>query len=335
MKSIVLSVCIFLSAAMQAQTSELLIKSGTKGLYLEHKITPKENFYSIGRLFNVHPKHLATFNSLDMTKGLSIGQIVRIPLTDTNFNQKTEKGQPIYYITSNGESLYRVSTNNNNVLMERLGKWNHLSKDNIAAGTKLIVGFLVNNGQPAVAAANPPKEVKTDSNAENTKKEVAKNETISNPENIKKEVAKNEAISKPESKKEDTKKEVEPVKTQEAVMVKEEIKPQQSTQGYFKTSFDQQIKQQPISKQQTVTAGIFKTASGWVDAKYYLLMDGAEPGIIVRITNPANNKIIYAKLLGEMNGLKQNQGLTVRISNAAAAALDITETDKFIVKLNY
>jgi len=54
----------------------------------------------------------------------------------------------------------------------------------------------------------------------------------------------------------------------------------------------------------------------------------------VRITNPLNNKTIYAKLLGEMSD-KQSQGLNIRISNAAANALDIPETDKFTVKLNY
>ena len=110
---------------------------------------------------------------------------------------------------------------------------------------------------------------------------------------------------------------------------------QNANQGYFKASFDKQIRQQPISKEQTVTSGVFKTASGWSDDKYYLLMDGIEPGTIVRITNPINKKIIYAKLLGEMSGLTQNQGLNIRISNAAASALEISDTDKFIVRLNY
>jgi hypothetical protein len=42
-------------------------------------------------------------------------------------------------------------------------------------------------------------------------------------------------------------------------------------------------------------------------------MSGAEAGTIIRITNPVNNKIIYAKLLGDMND-KQSQGLNIRIS---------------------
>jgi hypothetical protein len=44
---------------------------------------------------------------------------------------------------------------------------------------------------------------------------------------------------------------------------------------------------------------------------------------------------VFAKVLGEMTGIRQNQGLEVRISNAAASALNISETDKFIVKVNY
>ena len=334
MKNVVLSICItvFSGIALHAQTADLVIKNSTKGPYVDHKVLAKENFYSIGRLFYVHPKHLANFNSLDMTKGLKIGQVVKIPLTDTNFNQINEHGLPVYYITGNSESLYRVSTSNKNVLIEKLRKWNHLSNDKVPAGTKLIVGYLVSNEAAAAAVSDPQKgEVNKNNQAVNTK-EIATVETISNPIQKKEEVKKGETANNPE---------VAQIK-QLAQPVKEEVKSaqnvateQNSNQGYFKTSFEQQVKQQPISKEQTVTSGIFKTASGWSDSKYYVLMDGMEPGTIVRITNPVNNKIIYAKLLGEMNGLKQNEGLNIRISNAAASALEVAETGKFILKLNY
>jgi len=312
---------------LRSQTGELLIKSNDKGLYIDHKVAPKENFYSIGRLFYVHPKHLAAFNSLDMTKGLNIAQVIKIPLSDTNFNQKTDKGLPVYYVTGNSESLYRVSTRNRNVLMEKLRQWNHLPDDNVAAGSKLVVGYLISNESAATAFANL------------NKLETGKN---TNEQNANKEVANLEATVKQDPKKQEVKKDEEPVKNSRVIQVTQELKPspgsisrQNSNQGYFRGFFQQQINQQPISKEQTVTSGIFKTASGWSDSKYYLLMDGIEPGTIIKITNPTNNRIIYAKLLGEMNGLKENQGLNIRMSNAAASALDISETDKFIVKLNY
>jgi len=340
MKNIVLlSVIILITTLLRAQTNEtLLIKSGDKGLYVDHKVTPKENFYSMGRAFNVHPKHIALFNGLDMSKGLSLGQTVKIPLSDTNFTQKTDKGVPIYYVTGNGETLYRVSTNNKNVLMESLRKWNHLPSDKLAGGTRLIVGYLTTSETQALAVNAPSQKAETTTKPVGNK-DVAKTDVTNKPEQKKEEAkinqTKNEEISKPEQKKvEAIQPKDESKMNKDVVQAKQEIKTTNTDQGYFKASFDQQVKQQPASKEQTVTSGIFKTASGWNDAKYYLLMNGAEPGTIVRITNPGNNKTIYAKLLGEMND-KQSQGLNIRISNAAANALDISETDKFSVKLNY
>ena len=84
-----------------------------------------------------------------------------------------------------------------------------------------------------------------------------------------------------------------------------------------------------------MTAGIFKTASGWKDSKYYLLMDGVQPGMVVKIINPDNNKMVYAKVLGEMSGIRQNEGLNIRISNSAASVLEVPDLEKFVVKVNY
>src|SRR6185295_6050154 len=128
-----------------------------------------------------------------------------------------------------------------------------------------------------------------------------------------------------------------PVKEDAKPAVKEEPRQKQETQngvagdGYFKASFVQQVKTYPLSKEETVTSGIFKTTSGWSDAKFYALIDGVEPGTIIKVINPENNKEVYAKVLGQMSGIRQNQGLNLRISNAAASALEIPETDKFIV----
>jgi len=313
---LIVSMMIFAASVLQAQTGDLLIKSSNKGLYVEHKVAAKENFYSIGRAFNVHPKHLASFNSLNMAKGLSLGQTIKIPLSDSNFNRKTDKGLPVYYLTSNGETIYNVSTNNN-VLMDKLRKWNKISADKLPSGSKLIIGFLTND-IPAVAVTIPQKTETVTKTQGNPVNDAVKNETITKP------VSRKEEIKQPESK-----------QNTDTISATEEVKTQQLGPGYFKLSFDQQVKQQPVSKDQTVTSGIFKTSSGWSDAKYYLLMNGADPGTIVKITNPSNNKTIYAKLLGGMIGLKQNEGLNIRISNAAADALEISETDKFIVKLNY
>ena len=369
MKSIVLSICILvLSAGLKAQKEQLFIKHSNKGPYVEHKVTPKENFYSIGREFNVHPKHLATFNSLDMSKGLHIGQLIKIPLSDTNYNRKSDEGTPVYYITPDEETIYNVSAGNN-VLMEKLRKWNKISSDKLPRGSKLVVGY-VNAREQSLAVNDNPQKTETATKAanEDNKKEIAKNDETPKQE-TKKEEQKIEAKEEPKNdseiiqekkeepkmdseivqqKKDEPKKDSEMVqqkkevkdepvvsKKEDVIQVKQDVKPQSSEGGYFKAYFEKQTNQDPVSNEQTVTSGIFKTSSGWADGKYYLLMNGAEPGTIMQITNPSNNKIIYAKLLGEMTDLKQNDGLNIRISNAAAAALNISDTKNFIVRIDY
>ena len=68
-------------------------------------------------------------------------------------------------------------------------------------------------------------------------------------------------------------------------------------------------------------AGIFKSTSGWDDGKYYCLHNAAPAGSYIKITNNATKKSVYAKVLDLIPDLKQNTGIIIRISNAAAAEL--------------
>lgn len=311
MKKLIFSLLVFFISFqfISAQQKELIIKKGDKGLYIDHKVGAKESFFSIGRLYNVHPKHISAFNKLDITKGLLINQEIHIPLSDTNFIQEGNNGIPVYYITGEGEGLMKVSSIHGNVSLANLRNWNNLNSDKIKSGSKLIVGFFNSKEMPAITSGTMPKAVVP----------VVKNDekpVVAEP--IKEIIA-----NKPEEKPILTT----PKKAEKVIAT--------SDQGYFKFSFDQQIRTSPVSKNETVTAGIFKTASGWQDGKYYLLIDRVPPGTIVKVINPVNNKVVFAKVLGEMFGIRQNEGLNIRISNAAAAMLEISELDKFIVKVNY
>ena len=131
-----LFICVFIFS------QDLVVKSGSKGLYLEHKVAPKEGLFPIGRLYNVHPRHIANFNGIDFNKGLSIGQLINVPLTDTNFKQNVNKGVPIYYVTEK-ESLANISVKSK-AQIGNLRGWNNLANDNVPGGTKLVVGFFNN-----------------------------------------------------------------------------------------------------------------------------------------------------------------------------------------------
>jgi LysM repeat protein len=302
---------------------QFIVQSSPKGPAIVHTVAPKENFYSLGRLYNIPPKDIAAFNGLEMERGLTIGQSVQIPLTAQNFSQDKTTQYPLYYVVGEKEGLYRVSVNNNKVQMASLRKWNNLSSDVTSAGQKLIVGYLVSSD---AGLANVPKtEVQQTREATQLPKE-----------------------EKPTPKKEEEKALVKapepaPERKTEAVAERKPEQPRAITVasvndgngGYFKNTFELQVKVQPLQKDEMATAGIFKTASGWQDAKYYALIDNVEPGTIIRVVNPTNNKAVYAKVLDKMTGIRQNQGYDVRISNAAATALDIAETEKFFVRVHY
>jgi len=303
-------------------SQDLIVKAGAKGLFLEHKVGAKESIYSIGRQFHVHPKFLAAYNKLDISQGLNLGQLVNIPLSDTNLNRNSSDGQPVFY-----QSTLKQTTGSISALSKtpssNIRKWNNLTDDNIPPATKIIIGYIM-PGESSVAT-EVQKEGQPVSSSSSTDKKPA--------------------ITAVQEKKEEVKGDT-GLKT---AVVKEDVKPKEEAgnqalqtttipdegEGFFKTNFAQQLKVFPLSKDETVTGGIFKTTSGWNDAKFYALIDGIEPGTIIRVINPENNKVVFAKVLGQMSGIRQNEGYNLRISSAAAAALQLSETDKFIVKVNY
>lgn len=308
---IISAVVFFLSPVAIAQQGDLIVKHSDKGLYIEHKVSAKESYYAIGRLYNLHPKHLASFNKLDFTKGLQIGQILKVPLSDTNFLQKGNTGAPVYYKAGTNEGLMTVSRKHNDVSLANLRAWNNLNSDELKEGKKVVVGFLKGSGFPSVTLKASPVEPVV---------KVEENPVIVTPTEPVKE-------NKPEPKPD--------VKKVEPVIVKEEPKKVVAENGYFMPHYNQQVRITPVTRTETVTAGIFKTSSGWQDMKYYLLIDKVPPGTIVKIVNPVNGAAVYAKVLGEMSGIRQNQGMGIRISNSAAAVLDVKEADKFVVQISY
>lgn len=316
------------------QKTELVIQKSNKSLYLEHKVTKGESFYAIGRTYNVPAKELAEFNKIDINKGLQIDQKLKIPLTETNFTQKGNSGTPVYYKTANEEKLATVSKNYGDASVAALKSWNDISGDAAKKNMKLIVGFVKSNQLPSVTI-KPKKQIEEKVEAkvkiEEKKAEVKAEEK---KVDIKNEV---KAETKVEEKMIEEKKEIKPeeVKKSTPPVVSETKNLKVEGAGYFKADYEMQIKQTPITHEETLTTGILKTTSGWDDGKYYMLIDNVSPGTIVKIINPTNNKAIFAKVLGAMAGIRQNDGYGMRISNAGAAALEVSDQEKFIVKVNY
>ena len=329
-----------------------------------HTVQAKETLYSLARKYNVHPRELAAYNNIPVETSLTLGQVIRIPakttmaplppLTGTKTEPEVKKeptpkkaepvvkkeeapkktepvkkeevvketpavkkegSYPIYHKVAKKETLYHISKLYENVTIDDIKKWNKLSGDGVSEGTNLIVGY------------------------SKTKNAVAENKPVTEPIVKPEEVVKKKEEPKPVVKEpvESAKEAKEPERTVKTESVKEE--PKNSTGknfngGVFKTQYSQQAASKKDIAEEKGTAGTFKSTSGWEDGKYYCLSNSVPSGTIVKVTNTANQKIVYAKVLDLIPDLKQNTGIILRLSNSAAQELGVS-TDNFECTLNF
>lgn len=257
----------------QAQSKKIFVEGSSSDAYITHIIQPKENFYSIGRIYNISPRVYAPYNNMSLEGGLTIGQMVRIPLNEINFSKEGTAGEDEVIIP-----LYKRSGGNDN-----------------------LFGYLkVKKDLSPIASwgSTPKKQTETAVVAPAPKTEKAP------------------PPSQPESPKA-------PPAPEPPIVA--------STEGFFKTAF---LKQQITNQKVSAKAGVFKSTSGWNDGKFYCFHNRAAAGSIVAIHNPASGKTVYAKVLDVVPDISENVGIDVRLSNAAAEALQVSGTT-FTCELSY
>ena len=307
--------------ALKAQPSDIIVQSPLGRHYLNHIVEAKENFYSIGRIYNISPKEIAPFNNLTLESGLEIGQTLKIPLIADNFTQhgtaaSDEVLVPLYHVVTQKEGLYRIGQNFYKASISDLKTWNNLSSETISNGQALVVGFLRVKTSQSALAAKGIKKIGSIANAPaSTAPVVAKTESNT--------VVTTKPVEEPAAK---------------TVETAQNTALQNSSDGtgFFKNSYREQAGSFNAFKSEMGEAAVFKSTSGWQDAKYYALMNNITPGTIIRITNSNNKRIIFAKVLGELPPGRENEGLLIRISNSAAAELKISDKEpKFAAEVAY
>ena len=334
--TVLLLISLFFAKFARSQSNELLIQGQTGKLYLEHTVVVKENWYSIGRLYNVTPKELGLFNNVALTQPLAIGQVIQIPLTAANFSQNGVKTPaetliPLFHITQEKEWLYRISVNHNKVPIPSLEKWNKITPDQVHPGMHLIVGYLkVKTALSALTKTAATSAVATTAPAPApppvTKPATVDTTSTSKPPVVTKT---NTATPPPPEPLVSTSPSSAPTKPLSAAPPPTPTPPAPHFNGgAFRGDFSDG------GKSNSGQAGVFKSTSGWQDGKYYALMNNTTVGTIVKVTDATSGKTIYAKVLGSLPEMKESVGLAIRISNAAAAELGESE-GRFNVQVNY
>jgi LysM repeat protein len=209
------------------------------------------------------------------------------------------------YIVQKKETLYSIGKRFK-VSPEQIRTWNNLPNNNIAEGQSLILYTSQPFVQPELAATKPPAAPVVERPAPSQQPKVVE--------------AKPTASTN-----------VPPVVPTVSQKPAEAVAQPVAEEGYFTPLFGK-----GVGKNLQTVAGAamtFKTASGWADKKYYILMDDVSPGGVVKITNAAG-KSLYAKVLWSMGDARDNDGLNFRVSDAAASALGIKDA-KFNITVSF
>jgi LysM repeat protein len=302
----ILSLFIFLACSLNvlAQRPKLKVEGITPNLFVIHKVKNGESLNSVASIYNQSVQAVSFINNFK-NDDLKTGAEIQIPLDNKNFEQAgqmlpDEVLIPLYHHVANGESLYRIGLNHNKVPVSSIKEWNNLNKETIWAGMQLIVGYLkIKTNQ--VELLYGEKQTETDV----TKKIEEEKPIIDTP--VEKTITKK--VEEPEYAFANT----------------------GFTAGFFEKDYPKNFKDRD-SKNLSGEAATFKSISGWNDYKFYILVNDITPGTIVKIT--ANDNIVYAKVLGALPEMKENNGLTFRLSNATTSMLGI-QNKKFTISIEY
>ena len=318
-----------------------------------HTVKMRETLSSIAHKYHITVGDLMRYNGLNSKSKLQIGEKIKIPskshvkeqikeeVVQKPVEKKVKETKVVStepaktHIVAQGESLFRIAKNYK-VPIAKLKEWNNIQDYTINVGQEIFISLPT---EEEIKAIQPAKAT--------TEKIVTTTDVIAKP------VIKQTEEPKPIEKKVEPAAPITPVVSQQIKVAEESksvplvIDKQTSQQPVVETPKPQINKSKTISatdqgffasqfvstqQEITGTAGVLKTSSGWLDKKYYVLMNNVAPGTIVKIS--VNNNIIYAKVLEALPDVKEDQGLILRVSNAAASVLNITD-NKFQVTINY
>ena len=286
--------------------------------YLVHTVKSGESLSAIAKHFHTTTGDIMRLNGMNTKSILKIGAKIKIPpavsakaATETATTtapepvavaipvpaapkKETGTSQPIVHTVGEKETLYGIGKKYK-VSVPQISSWNNLKTTNIHKGQHLIVGYMTVGNAETVPVNN--------SAAADTK---VTPQVIAAP-----------AVIAPQTSTSIPVKKVETPAAQNGGS---------NDEGVFASFY------QKVGKELSGAAATFKTASGWLDKKYYVLMNNVTEGTVVKVAS--NNKTVYAKVLGPLPDIKEDSGLLVRISNAAAASLGISD-NKFPVTIHY
>ncbi|MVN92746.1 DPBB and LysM peptidoglycan-binding domain-containing protein [Mucilaginibacter aquatilis] len=260
-----------------------------------HKLDPKDNYYSVGRRYNVKPTAVIQFNS---NTSLRVGKVIKVP-TDLPFvspgntpapsvststpaasggNQITE------YKVSPGETLYAISKRFN-VRVEDIMSQNNLTSNALQPGQILKIKAVTQNP----ATVTPPQPAQQTPVVSNPAIDSAKRDSTT--------VAANDSIS---------------------------VERRLPANRYGLTE-----------RNEKGVATFLDDAGLGLDPNKKLVLHRTAPvGTVLKIINPMTNRTTYAKVVGRFTDNEMTKDVIIVLTKSAADALGSLDK-RFHVTISY
>jgi LysM repeat protein len=287
------------SASVVAQDT-LWVKQKEGKPYLLHKVKSGETLFLLAKKYAVPPAILADLNQINYQDGLPTGSKFRIPIDNYNFIriESVVKSKPIFFRVGEEDDLRSISRMFN-VPQSAIQRWNNLVTPDIETDKILQVGWIAFDSTQVPFAQSIPVINST-----------SKIVPLPKPGMVKK------ASDTPADK---------------------NIKISEADSAAIPSAFEELYYQQTTGTSTTEESGAavfypLKTKAG--PGVYYAFHNTAIRGSILKIMNPANGKIIYAKVIGTLPKLKEYHNAIVGLSSNAIAAVGARDQRMFC-KLKY
>lgn len=278
-----------------------------------HEIKEGETLSQLAKKYGTTVGDIMRFNGMNTDSKLFVGEKVKIPEAGQTVVASTAKT----HIVEKGETLYQLSKKYG-VTVNQLRDWNNITGNNIQIGQTLKVseggeqGALprtanndVQEKVDPVATVGGDMDQAAEATAENTNTQEADQAQTSGKQRDQTVFSESADQSTPAA------------ATASA-----------GSEGAFAVAYKSQANGTELITKGV--AGTFQSASGWKDGKFFILMNEVAPGTLVKVQT--KGKTIYAKVLWNLGNVKENAGLSYRVSDAAASALGMgTEQTDIIV----
>jgi len=302
---LVVVICLFFSLQVVAQEDSLEVISRNDKWVIKHDATLGETVFSIARKYHVPAATLANENGLNYQSGLDDGTDVFVPLGA--YNQITQlppnkDAKPLYYKVGEFDNLYRISKYAG-VQQRTMQKWNNLPDNDIEDGQRLFVGWVLYDATPIGNDSKLPEEKNLD-NSNNTGKTSTHQDTNPNQS-----VTGNDTV----------------------IVIPKPIDSLSPNARKFllQTNNGQNV----ISEKGTAVffdmgRKISKTRM------IYAFHNTASKGTIIKVYNPGNNTVVFAKVLGPIPVTKQYHDAIIGIDDSAKKLLGVSD-DRMWSELEY